>query len=607
MSTTVELGQLVLSYPKAELRLEIVASITTELSQDSVNLQWNSSEYISNLLTSKSAWVCRGSGLHLVTQVKIDGQPLRTVESEILSRSLTNADLWGQLHLHASLPTNHLDTAHSLYKSGRVQLKLSHTSTNPDVEEKRSHRLSFDVPFADVKPPDGVPVCTLRVIRLSIEISRTNQPPRSKKARCPIERENKGEGKGDKTAFLQDGWYLQGLQELSQPCSWPGDMILLSGRSDPTKATFIQLGDKKEVPIFTPNDLTRTSCLRKRSAESALHEVNSTVDSTVEQHLELNFGQIMELLDAAVRMTICRNPLKISSGVKVKASSFGARLAEIAPSLWSPDYLPAVSQRACLTPIISRALCHSFLKTRSLSLKCKMEELAARGLRQSNIRPDIPSNAPGTFKNVHMMNQLLAAKLWGFIQSTLFDPSAARRLKPLWQPGARVSGAIKSDEILEEQNIQGLEGGSEPYFESGDVLESVDDYADNDSDGELLMASSDARIPNIEMRRYGDLEVDFDYVHAGGLSQNQGLAAGTLQHSNVGNELSVSFLENTCLGGLEGRAITNDDYGDVNEYFEPLDHVIVCSPFDSGLLELDKQKGEDLLEECVAKSRSPRC
>jgi hypothetical protein len=117
-------------------------------------------------------------------------------------------------------------------------------------------------------------------------------------------------------------------------------MILLSGQTDPTKATFIQLDDKKEVPIFTPNDVTQTSCLRKRSAESALHEVNSTVDSTVEQHSELNFGQIMELLDAAVRMTICRNPLKISSGVKVKASSFGARLAEIAPSLWSPDYLP---------------------------------------------------------------------------------------------------------------------------------------------------------------------------------------------------------------------------------------------------------------------------
>ena len=238
------------------------------------------------------------------------------------------------------MPTNHLDTTRSSHKSGRVELELSHIRTDPDVEKKRSHRLSFDVPFADVKPPDGVPVCALRAVCLSIEISRTKQPPRSKKARCRIEHENKGEGKGNKIAFLQDGWYLRDLEELSQTCSWPGDMILLSGRSDPTKATFIQLDDKKEVSIFTPNDLTRTSCLRKRSAESALHEVNSTVDSIMEQHSEFNFGQIMELLDVAVRMTICRNPLKISSGVKVKASSFGARLAEIAPSLWSPDYLP---------------------------------------------------------------------------------------------------------------------------------------------------------------------------------------------------------------------------------------------------------------------------
>ena len=94
MSTTVELGQLVLSYPKAELQLGLVASTTTTLSQDSVDLQQSSSEYVSNLLTSKSAWVCRGSGLHLVIQVKIDGQPLGTVESEILSRSLTNADVY---------------------------------------------------------------------------------------------------------------------------------------------------------------------------------------------------------------------------------------------------------------------------------------------------------------------------------------------------------------------------------------------------------------------------------------------------------------------------------------------------------------------------------
>ena len=237
-----------------------------------------------------------------------------------------------------------------------------------------------------------------------------------------------------------------------------------------------------------------------------------------------------------------------------------------------------------------------------------MQELAASGLRQSNIRPDISSNAPETFKDVHIMNQLLAAKLWGFIQSTLFDPSAARRLKPLWQPGARVSGTIESDEILEEQNTQDLEGGSEPYFESGDVLGSVDDYADNYSDGELLMASvEDVWIPDIGMRRHGDLEVDFDCVHAGSLSQNQGLAADTLQHSNVGNELSVSFLESTCLGGLEGRAITNDDYGDVNECFEPLDHMIVYSPFDSGLFEPDKREGEDLPEERVANSQSPQC
>lgn len=238
-----------------------------------------------------------------------------------------------------------------------------------------------------------------------------------------------------------------------------------------------------------------------------------------------------------------------------------------------------------------------------------MEELAARGLRQSNIRPDIPSNAPRTFKNVHIMNQLLAARLWGFIQSTLFDPSAARRLKPLWQPGARVSGTIGSDEILEEQNTQGLEGGSEPYFGSGDIFESVDDYADNDSDGELLMASvEDAWIPDIGMRLHGDLEADFDCVHAGGLSQNQGPAAGTLQHSNVGNELSASFLESTCLGGLEGRAITNDDYGDVNKCFKLLDDVIVCSPFDGGSFELDGRGGEDLLlEERVAKSQSLRC
>ncbi|OCL09306.1 hypothetical protein AOQ84DRAFT_24256 [Glonium stellatum] len=591
MSTTVELGQLVLSYPKANLQLELIASITTALSQGSIDLQQNSSENVLSLLTSKSAWACRGSGLRLVVRVNVDGQPLGAVESENLSRSLINADLWSQLHLHASLPIDHLDVKHSSYKSGSVQIELSHARTDLDIDKQRSHRLSLGVPFADVKPPDGVSVCAVRAICLSIEISRTEQPLRSKKARHPIDYEAKNGADRNSVDLLQDYCYLPSLEEPFQLCLRPRDTIPLSERLDRTKAAFVQLGDKDEVRDFASNDFAQTSCLRKRSAELGLHEV----DSTVEQRSELDFSQIMELLDAAIRITICRNPWKISSGVKVKRSNFSASLAEAAPSLWSPDYLSAISQRACLAPVISRALCHSLSKTRSLTLKSKMEDLAARGLRQSSIYRDILSNLPETCQNTHILNQLVAAEFWGFIQSTLFEPSAARRLKPLWQPGACINSTDGSDDLLEEQNTQDAESGFELYFESRDVLESIDDYLDNDSDGELLMASAgDAWMPGAEMRRHGCLETDFDCVHAGDIPQNQGLAAGTLQHDNVVDELTVSHLESTSLDRPRSCTTSNDYHDDIRESFGSLSYVVDSA---DPMLRLEERFIEDAISD----------
>ena len=52
----------------------------------------------------------------------------------------------------------------------------------------------------------------------------------------------------------------------------------------------------------------------------------------------IDIEDIANLTDAAIRMSMCKTPLRLPSDIKRLSSSFSHYLADVAPVLWSPGY-----------------------------------------------------------------------------------------------------------------------------------------------------------------------------------------------------------------------------------------------------------------------------
>lgn len=70
-----------------------------------------------------------------------------------------------------------------------------------------------------------------------------------------------------------------------------------------------------------------------------------------------SLGQsLLDLVDAALRISISGAPLRLPKGIIMTSSESLQHLAALAPSLWSPHYLPNSASRAVFHPTISHAI-----------------------------------------------------------------------------------------------------------------------------------------------------------------------------------------------------------------------------------------------------------
>lgn len=92
MSTTVELGQIQLSYPISQQQLTATARFVGVFSDD--NDADSSKPSIGNVdwFVSRLPWICRGRGLRLALKISVDGQPLDDRSIDLIRRVLQNAD-----------------------------------------------------------------------------------------------------------------------------------------------------------------------------------------------------------------------------------------------------------------------------------------------------------------------------------------------------------------------------------------------------------------------------------------------------------------------------------------------------------------------------------
>ncbi|KAF2235116.1 hypothetical protein EV356DRAFT_514490 [Viridothelium virens] len=170
--------------------------------------------------------------------------------------------------------------------------------------------------------------------------------------------------------------------------------------------------------------------------------------------ISMQLTHAIDLIDAAVRMTICKKPIKLARGIKTTAENFPSRLSDIAPTIFSPGYLSALAERAIFIPTISRALTTRIsTNATSASLQAKLARLGV-GDPGNGLGPElrgaasVDHNEAATDKALH--NAAVKTRIWRMAQGTLRSPAAERRLKPIRTPDLQIdSSSVGKDDILE--------------------------------------------------------------------------------------------------------------------------------------------------------------
>jgi len=173
-------------------------------------------------------------------------------------------------------------------------------------------------------------------------------------------------------------------------------------------------------------------------------------DTAPFQDTPIRAAQLLHMVDAALRMSICSKPNRLAPGIKIVVDDRVTQLADIAPALWSPGYLPvcprhcrircyrlstdsrqAVSSRACFLPTISHALSHSLLRNaRSRKLKSKLHKLLENEQSQATLGQDTNKLIEGpAVLTPQSLYRSICTRLWIMLQQGVYDCRAARILK----------------------------------------------------------------------------------------------------------------------------------------------------------------------------------
>ncbi|KAL1629664.1 hypothetical protein SLS56_005317 [Neofusicoccum ribis] len=195
---------------------------------------------------------------------------------------------------------------------------------------------------------------------------------------------------------------------------------------------------------------------------------------------------ILELIDSALRLTICEKPLKLPPGIKITRDNV-TRLATVAPALWRPNHLKAVFERAPFIPTIAHALSHSLpTNARSTSLKRKAAELLDHHPPAASRAGPLSPEDVQHYKGPNFAYEAASIGLWNLLQRGDFGSGASGRLKRLKTRPSNVDAyAIgEHDEML--------------YGNSDEWQQNSDSFA-NGEDSANLSSSSQSQLPDDEM------------------------------------------------------------------------------------------------------------
>jgi len=190
----------------------------------------------------------------------------------------------------------------------------------------------------------------------------------------------------------------------------------------------------------------------------ALRSEKAPASSPSSSSSDSHHASMNMLLDRAFRSLICPRPMRTAAGIKLEKCSLGARLTDLAPSIFSPGYNEAVAARMALVPTLARFLTSFLQKSTSPSASEKKDRLIRQCLGMTSAESDQvvdPSRNEET-----KLKEVVQTHLWMTMTNGLRDSKPARRLKPL-QPFSKPT-LVKSDGSLGAEDFVHRGSASDP-------------------------------------------------------------------------------------------------------------------------------------------------
>lgn len=262
---------------------------------------------------------------------------------------------WKHLGLRTSLGSSCQDSESSENQK-LISLKLRHDSTVVNGTKRPIHRISSGVPIADVKPPKGITVVGLEAVVLSLKLSTRTVSCKRKRSGSPRKRV------GGHTSPLKT---IHSGSKASQGLEHPGGIWDLEvaarrapreGRYNPVNEPHVSEGllfDKEllfDDGAVRPNDDCETfsgtqsrawnvlpnpiAALKRREDDMLEEGVTNSSDTG-----DAKAMAFLELVDSALRISISGKPHKTVPAVRIMHEEDEARLTDVAPALFSPNFL----------------------------------------------------------------------------------------------------------------------------------------------------------------------------------------------------------------------------------------------------------------------------
>ncbi|KAF2635993.1 hypothetical protein P280DRAFT_553338 [Massarina eburnea CBS 473.64] len=445
MSRTVELGRAVVSSTVTYQELWLTTLITLSPKQRSINLQHFSTTSLIDFLSSGDVWVERGNGMHLALEITSQSEPLDNEELQSLSEGITNAPAWKQLNLFPSLSSNPLPN------SAGVRIDIAQLRGDVDTNTKKKHRICANVPSADAKPPEGMPILSLQSVQFAFVFSETrarSTPVRQKQRKqqtAAISSQSQG------TASVQH-------QNIGVPYVLPDegaaifdvseDEFLFASCEHPLAAQNLKRKRPLTVPSrrspSTPLIPTATNYQNKRTRPHTISAIPVVLAETPDAP---GSPRTKDLVDAAIRLSVLGNLRKSTGRLKVKANTFTGGLADIAPALWRPGYLAAVTQRAHLIPTLSMSLGKLNSRAVSIALQAKIGEVV-NSLHHRGVHP-LCTDSASKF-DISIITSAVATRLWVLTQKDLLSKPVSGLTQSFCVSAVQDSAFVGADDLILE-------------------------------------------------------------------------------------------------------------------------------------------------------------